>query len=102
MGDNPEVSREDFHRLTAMVEQVRDCLMVSTPQQGCVLDTLRKHDSQIGEIKSSQSRGVLAAALDSSVRTISASLTGLALLFLAKGIVVSVLAEAIKLAGVAK
>ena len=102
MGDNAEVSREDFHRLTAMVEQVRDCLMVSTPQQGCVLDTLRKHDAQIIEIKASQSRGILAAALDSSVRTISASLTGLALLFLAKGLVVSMMAEAIKLAGVSK
>lgn len=102
MGDNSDVSREDFQRLTAMVEQVRDCLMVSTPMQGCVLDTLRKHDAQIIELKTSQSRSILSAALDSSVRTVSASLTGLALLFLARGFVVSMMADAIKLSGVAK
>lgn len=102
MGDAPDVSREDFHDLTEMVKQVRDCLMVSTPERGCVLDTLRKHDAQIVELKALQNRGIIATALDSSVRTISASITGLALLFMAKGLVVSIMADAIKLAGVVK
>lgn len=95
-----EVSHADFQELAGMVKQVRDCLMVSTPERGCVLDSIRKHDAQIAALECAPRRGPMDAIVDAAIRTATTTIMLLVLTLIAKGFLVSVVADAIKLVAV--
>ncbi len=97
-----DVSPEDFHDLTQMVKQVRDCLMVSTPERGCVLDTIRKHEAQIATLEGAGRRGAMGIIIDSAVRATTTTITVLVITLIAKGFIVSVVSESIKMSGLGR
>lgn len=113
------VSRQEFRILRNMVRDMagdvklmKDVLMVSTPERGCMLDTQRKQDAEIALLRteiavvkasSSAPTAPLSRRLVETIALTSAStITVLTIALLGKGIVVSIMTEALKLAGGAK
>lgn len=100
-------------RMAEDVKLMKDVLMVSTPERGCMLDTQRKQDAEIALLRteiaivkassSTHEPAPLSRRLMEAVALTAAStITVLTIALLGKGIVVSIMTEALKLAGGAK
>lgn len=100
------VSFQEFRSLKNMVRDmaedmrvIRDALMVSTPDRGCVIDNQRKHEAQIQALQSERATSFGRKLLETAATTVVQVSTALLLALLAKGLVVSIVTEALKLAG---
>lgn len=96
------ISDEKFQQLCATVEEtskgvaeVKAILTISTPEHGCILDTIRSQGEQIKKLVDDKWITLIAKT---SIACLVKYGWAVIFLFLAKGFLVSVTAEALKLA----
>jgi hypothetical protein len=117
IGDHDNcVSFQEFRTLRNMVKGMaddvklmKDMLMISTPERGSMLDTQRKQDAEIALVraelaivKAAQATPLSRRVLEGVILTAASTVTVLTIALLGKGIVVSIMTEALKLYGGAK
>ena len=96
------ISDEKFQQLCATVEgtskgveELKAILIISTPDHGCILDTIRSQSEQIKKLVDDKWVTLVAKT---SISCLVKYGWAVIFLFLAKGFLVSVTAEALKLA----
>lgn len=113
------VSRREFRTFRTMLEGVSEdvkrlmeCIMISTPERGSMLDVQRKQEAEItllrAEVAALRSSQQTQAAplprriLETIAFTSASTLTVLVIALIGKGMVISIVTEAMRLAGGAK